>query len=163
MIQYIFTIFSWFYKQPFVNKIIKKSIMGYSYDKTIDYYLDSSLITPIEEDFIINYKVNSKDYILNCTSETYLKALSYIKTLTNIDENCVISAYEDNGENITDITENVIKYAGPDKDFHNFTEFHVTCSDITEHRLVIIKDLKIFVYNGDEYITLRYPKHSLRD
>lgn len=163
MIQYILTVISWFYSYPLINKVIKKSIMGYSYDKTIDYYLHTPLVTPIEEDFIINYKVNSKNYVLICTSETYNKALSYVKTLVNTNDKCTISAYEDDGEDITDITEKIIKYSGPNCDFYNNTEFHVSCSDISEHKIVIIKDLKIYSYTGDEYITLSTPVHSLRD
>lgn len=163
MIQYIMTVVSWFYKQPFINKIVKKSIMGYSYDKTVDFYLSSPLVTPVEEDFVINYKFDSKEYILNCTSETYDRALQYIKTLGTVLEPSMFSAYDCNGEDILDITEKVIKYAGPDIDFHIFTDFQVKCSDITENKLVIIKDLKVFSYTGDESVNLRYSVHSLLD
>lgn len=163
MIQYILTVFSWFYKQPFINKIVKKSIMGYSYDKTVDFYLSSPLITPIEEDFVINYKIDSKEYVLICTSETYPRALDYIKGLEIGREQGIFSAYEYNGEDIVDITEKVISFAGPDRDFHIFTNFEVKCSDITEHKLVVIKNLKFFSYTGDEYVNLRYPVYSLLD
>lgn len=162
MIHYILTVFSWFYSYPFVNKVIKKSIMGHSYDKTIDYYLNTSLISPLEEDFIINFKINSKEYILNCTSETYEKSLRYIKTLSKYPyDDSIFSAYEVNGEDIKDVTEKVRKYAGPQCDFHYLTEFNVTCSEITDYKLFIIKDLKIFSYIGNEYITLRYYLHKL--
>lgn len=166
MIHYIITVFSWFYSYPLINKIVKKSIMGHLYDKTIEYYLKPTLVTPLEEDFIINYKVNSRDYILNCTTETYIKTLEYIKNLDNVSFNaCPLLAYEMNEETdtVTDISEKVRKYAGPACDFHVLTEYNVTCADITEHKLIIIKDLKIFSYTGDEYITLRSPIYSVHN
>jgi hypothetical protein len=137
--------------------------MGYEYDKTIDYYRNLPLVTPIDEDFIVNFKVNSNDYTINCNSETYEEALKYIKSFKNLSVNYILSAYEDNGENVTDITQKVLKYSGPYCDFYSGTDFEVKCSDITDNSLCIITDdLYVFTFRGDVIVNLSKALCSIR-
>ena len=163
MLQYFFTIISWFYGYPLVNKIIKKSIMGYEYDKTIDYYRNLPLLTPLDEEFIVNFKVGNNDYTINCESETYNEAIKYIKSFRNFTKNCILSAYEDTGVEVTDITQKVLRYSGPYCNFYSGTNFEVKCSDITDYSLCIISDeLNVFTFKRGDVINLERPSYYLK-
>lgn len=160
MIQYVFSLVTWVYKYPFVNQVIKKSIMGHRYDKTIDYYRNVNIVSPIDETFIVRYKVNSNEYIIHCNSETYNDALVYIKQskISHTENHCILSAYEDNISSVRDITDSIIKHSGPLGDFYKDTIFEVKCSDITENSLTIIStNLNIYNFKGDEKVSLDIP------
>lgn len=159
MLQYIFHAITQVYMYPFINKVVKISIMGNHHDKTLDYYRALPVLTLLDEEFDITYKLNSMEYIIHCTSNTYSDALEYIKNTARFSPprsgRRITSAYEDVNGILNDITPKVMKYFGPDCNFYSNTIFSVTSRNISDHTIYIIcDDMCFYMFDGDDYVDI---------
>jgi hypothetical protein len=130
--------------------------MGFKHDKTIEYYTNAPITSPIGEDFVIEYKVNGSSYIIHCSTETYIEALEYIKNACNTNSDCkILTGYVDDGESVDIITEKILKFSGPNGDFYKNTPFEVKCSNISEFPITLVTDdLKIYSFGDDDTIDM---------
>jgi len=157
MFGFIFNIVSWIYRYPLVSKIIKRSIMGHEHDKTIDYYRNIPIITPIDELFKIFYMSGpSIEHVLLCSTETYTDGLKYVNSFyksTPLDRK-ILSCYEDDGSEVRDIKDKMLKYFGPLNDFYCGTEFEIKVSDISEHKIIVVMDnLDVYSFKDEDLIS----------
>lgn len=157
---YILYCLSFVYGNDHMIKVRKSTVLGFVYDKTIDYYTGNLIISPLDDKYFIEYtNKDFKKYNIACNSEFYQEAHSYIKGLPYkviSSEDRLLSAYEitDDGT-INNITSKVREYYGPRKDFYASTVFEVIKQYITCHELCIIdKNFNIFRFDKDEQLIL---------
>lgn len=141
-----------------VSKISKTTLMGNIYDNTLGYYLSTAVITPLDSDIRIEYKLRGKLYICPCEPEYFEECLEYISKDRVQDKSDfkVKFAYIYEGECIKDITDLVESFAGPKFDFNKGTGFHVKKRHITGDTLYIIDNhgkSRIF-FIEEEYIII---------
>lgn len=165
MIQYIFYIITKVYTYPFVNKVIKKSIMGNILDKTIEYYWEDTIKSEFDEEYVIDYISNKIEYSLCCNSSSYDEALQYIKEhekyCTKEKYKKIIYAFEDLGDDTNDITETVIKYYGPNKDFYKNTKFKILGEYISDYPIIIItNDMLIYRFFNEDLVDIESDSGS---
>ena len=157
---YILYCLSFFYGNECMVKVRKSTVLGYVYDKTMDYYTGNLVLSPMDDKYFIEYRTKDfKKYNISCNPEYYHEAHSYIKGLPNkiiSSEDRILSAYEITNEGIVrNITDKVKEYYGPRKDFYASTVFEVVKQYITSHELCIIdKNFNIFKFDKDEQLIL---------
>lgn len=157
---YILYTLSFFYRNGHINKVCKTTALGFLHDKTLDYYTDTLLVSPMDDKYFIEYTTKEfKKYNIVCESDVYHKAHSYIKGLPNkviSSEDRILLAYEINEYGIVkNITDKVRQYYGPRKDFYASTEFEVRKQYITNLELCIIdKDFNVFKFSEEDQIIL---------
>lgn len=157
MFSSILNIFSYWYPYPLVTALKKRSIMGHKHHKTFDYYRNKDILTPMDEKFTINYKSYGKEYKLYCNTDTYERALCYIKNSPNpFYTRKVLYAFErlENGF-IFDLTQKVLMGSGPDSNFYINTEFPVRCNYLCKNVLYIVStDLKVYKFADEDIIDI---------
>lgn len=140
------------YSSSVVTRVLKKSIMGNLTDKTIEYYTNAKITSPLEEKFIIDYKIRNTEYTLYCNSETYEEALDYIKNSNTFKKSEILAAFSGDGKNITDA---VVRASDPSGNFYKNTNFEVRASDISDFPIIIItKGLEIYRFEEEEIIEI---------
>lgn len=159
MIQYIFYMFAKFYSAPLICKVVKKTIMGNLHDKTFDFYMEKSIASHFEEEYVIEYVCDGLKYSICCNNENYDSALMYIKNYkkynTKEKYKKIIYAFEDLGDDTNDITEDLIKYYGPNKDFYKDTEFKLLGGYISEFPIIIVtNDMKIYRFRNEDVLDI---------
>ena len=139
---------------PVVRKVIRKSLMGHYFDKTIEYYIGTMKLSITDEHHSIEFSHKNQNYIVVCEEEgVYEHIISYIgRTEFDCNENSgILAAFEEEEEGGTykNITDLVLKYQGPEKNFYNNTTFPVKKRHITDGILYVI-DSKLKVYRLEE-------------
>ena len=161
MFQYFINFISNFTKTPFILSILKETIMGNKVNKTLDYYRNKNICSIFEEDIRIDYKSMGKPFTIKCTSPCYNKALDYIKKNPNpfyVKKILLACELLDNGE-FHDITAKVLRLAGPDCDFYEYTDFNLVCSDISDYPVFMItNELLAYKFQQDDKIDFIWTK-----
>lgn len=141
MISYVFgvflDVFHYLTKIPIVKQVTKKSIMGHQLNKTMDYYFTRFETTPLDENYLITYKCDNKDYMLVTNKDNFSRAIEYIKTFYFTIETIITAAIKIE-EDTVDITEKVKMFAGPRGDFYVNTPFHTRKEHISEYDIYIL-------------------------
>lgn len=141
------------YKSPIVKKVMRKSIMGHHFDKTIQYYTGRIIPSPADEHYSVEYVYHGQNYIIVCEDEgSYKEALNYIGK-SEYTERCdvIIAAFEKDNEGYKNITDLVKKFQGPEKNFYEGTGFSVKKHCITDNVLYIVdKEFKMYMFQGDD-------------
>jgi hypothetical protein len=160
MFDIMFNIVTRFYKYSVIKKIIKKSLMGNMFDKTIEYYTGRLCLNQTDEHHTIEYTYNNKDYIIKCDDEDiYKDAILYVKGLCVDDcDSKIIAGIEMDGDKHHNITDLILKYCGPEKDFYFGKSFSVKKEHITDGKLYVIDDnLKYYKIINDIDLCLTNP------
>lgn len=138
---------------PVVRKVIRKSLMGNYFDKTLEYYIGTMKMSVMDDHHSIEFSYKNQNYIVVCEEEdTYRHTLSYIgRTDFEDNENSeIIAAFEEEGGVYKNITDLVKKFHGPEKNFYSNTAFPVKKSHISDNVIYIIDDtLKIYKFDDD--------------
>jgi|AntRauMFilla1563_2_1112583.scaffolds.fasta_scaffold00125_4 hypothetical protein len=158
MLKYIILyILKVFRRKTIINKILKTSIMGNEYDKTLSYYMSSFEPSYLDTNIQVWYKKGTKQYICPCETNNFEECIKYVNFTGYIKENNTVEfAYIYEGAFIKNITERVLNFAGPFEDFNKGSEFHVRKKNISDYNVYIIDSLgKIHVFSDDdEFINL---------
>lgn len=146
-------VFHYYSELALVKKITKKSLMGNDIDKTIEYYTFGIEVSPLDDEYFIKYNHNNRDYMLVCDKDHLDSAIKFIKRRSNLNTIDIIhvASEEVSSNQLSDITDKVKMFAGPEDDFYINTDFHVKKRHITDFNLyVLTKDFKRHVYTQDE-------------
>ena len=147
------------YTAPTVSKVLKKTIMGNLDDKTFDFYMEKSITSHFDEEYILEFTSEGYDYSMCCNNENYNSALEYIKNYkkynTKEKYKKIIYAFEDLRGDTNDITEELIRYYGPNKDFYKDTEFKMLAEYLSEYPIIIItNDMKIYRFKNEDILDI---------
>jgi hypothetical protein len=151
--------FAKIYSAPLICKVVKKTIMGNLHDKTFDFYMEKSIESHFEEEYIIEYLSDDKHYSLCCNNGNYKDAMEYIKTHkkynTKEKYKKIIYAFEDLGDDTNDITQELVSYYGPNKDFYKDTEFKLLGGYISEFPIIVVtNDMKIYRFRDKDLLDI---------
>lgn len=145
---------------PVIKRVIKKSIMGNYFDKTIEYYTGRLSPSGLDDHHSIEYVYKNKSYIVVCENEdSYREALIYISKSNFKDyKDREFTAFEDQGGLYKNITSLVRSYQGPNGDFYDGTGFPVKKHYITDNKLYIVdEEFNFYIFDDDEdHVTLHY-------
>jgi hypothetical protein len=133
--------------------------MGNLHDKTFDFYMEKSIASHFEEEYILEFISQGEKYSMCCNNENYESALEYIKQYkkynTKEKYKKIIYAFEDLGDDTNDITLLLNRYYGPNKDFYKDTEFKLLGGFISEFPIIVVtNDMKIYRFKTDDVLDI---------